>query len=85
MPTLKISLKHNDDAHVEDTWRIYYAFIGRLYQRAIDSQAGFSMMEAYTQYEPWTINVLQEELEYIQDIVLKCNTFTSIFNVELIP
>ena len=47
MPTLRFSLKDPDDAHVDDTWMIYHAFIGRYYQRAVDSHAGIQMCKEF--------------------------------------
>jgi len=87
MPTLKISLKHNDDVHVDDTWRLYYAFIGRLYQSKIESsEFGIRMMQIFKRYgKEWSIGIAEDEVPYIEYVVLKCNVFTSIFNVELLP
>ena len=79
MPTLRFSLKDPDDAHVDDTWMIYHAFIGRYYQRAVDSHAGIQMCKEYP--DEWYVPFNDEEFAEVKYVALQCKVFTAIFNV----
>ena len=81
MPTLTIKLKTPDDALIADTWKLYYAFIGRYYQRPIDSEAGFSMMAAYKDYSAWAWSIPLTTDEWQEFDKLRCKTLDAIFDI----
>lgn len=81
MPLLTIQLRNSDDAHVADTWRIYHAFLGRYYQRAVDSEAGISMIKDYP--DEWTIPISTDDYKEIAYVTLKCHVFNALFAVQV--
>lgn len=77
--TFKVKFDHTNETAVERAWRTYHVCVGRFYQRACDSEAGFGMMcgsmaHGYCSAGTWTVHIdstMCQRFHYIERVLLE--------------